>query len=706
MEEIGFCRDMSWIYNPMEDVYASQMEGADGIPRLLSVEEKWQIIFNKKTRAPIYAVTQYIGYLRQFVSGQDGKSKKSSDIIKKDGIHPISYLLRKLKLDLKMSYDSFVEEFLKSDNNGMSLLVKLLKSIQNAESQQSGSTNMTQLKNYKKTLTDEHDCLLCIKYSLRVKKGLQNLFDMNYGLETVSMCVISTFTKSRGTAIEILTLALSTDEGFSRILDCFTYIQLKIGEPVRFKSLINMLNLDTHQNIIFKVSTMKFINCLLDASPNLNIRVYLQHEIKTAGLDVAYVQEKASGTGLEFDDLRRELEMWNRRYVDVDTLITNQTSSSRHVTQNAENKAIEELQTRVKKLSADRAYLEYHLKSMSEELKKRYEEIQSRNSSTVDKSTQCHKSTSVKDVGCQCELLSTDTNIVDDPLQVAAQYFGWKDGLASRQITGPNGENFFPVYECSSSNMDDDESKISRDIATSDEDGVVKVKYWLRSNYGSSESDLESNKDGGQTFYFARNSMSRRRVSGRTKFPGNWKLIPKSIEQFPSRFPPHQCHQTFCDRCDVRNRPENSDHIRTNNVVVQSVAVDYHDNGNVDGDMEGVKQTDVKSSQSSDSAIGGSGDRLWNDRRRIPLLPKVETSEADILQDLIQPEDSASRCPDPEVEPFPDYSTISTRHNTQKSYKSELAKVLKEFEGELLDFDRPVHSSAESVEHYITLGEV
>jgi hypothetical protein len=51
---------------------------------------------------------------------------------------------------------SFVEEFTKPSNNGLGLLIKLLKSIQNTGSQQSGSTNLAQLKHYKKTLVNIH----------------------------------------------------------------------------------------------------------------------------------------------------------------------------------------------------------------------------------------------------------------------------------------------------------------------------------------------------------------------------------------------------------------------------------------------------------------------------------------------------------------------------------------------------------------------
>ncbi|XP_060564343.1 uncharacterized protein LOC132723600 [Ruditapes philippinarum] len=692
--------------NDEKDVCSSLMDEQNGAPRVLSVEEKWQIIFNERTRAPIYAVTHYTGYLNQFVNGHNAASR-DSNVIKKDGINPISYLLRKLKLDLKMSYESFVEEFTKPSNNGLGLLIKLLKSIQNTGSQQSGSTNLAQLKHYKKTLTDEHDCLLCIKYSLRLKSSLKALFDINYGLETVSMAVISTFTKSRGTAIEILTICLSTEEGFSRILDCFTYLQLKIGEPVRFKSLVNMMNMDSRHNTLFKVSTMKFMNTLLDASSNTNIRVFLQHELETAGLDIDYMLQKATGTGLEFDDLRRELSEWQRKYVNVDTILSERGTIAHRTLDPGNQKMIEELQTQVKKLSADKAYLEYQLSAVSTELRSRYEELQKRTPLQQHASTQCDIDTECtqcvktksdkKSIGCQ-SYLPLHTAVTSDHLKHATDYFEWKDVYINE-----NQDVYYPVYQqCSSEPVDE--------MTTSDEEGVVKVQHWLRSHCESSENvnklkscaTTDPSSSECPTFYFKRDSLTRRSVSVRkTEFPGNWKLIPKSFENFPSRFPVHQCHKTNCDRCDLRNRPENSgqkNDRKSSDTPIQNFALEVRLNDLV----KNKKRSEVRS-QSSDSAIGGSGEeRTWNDRR-IPLVP-AKTTEAEILQDLIQPDDSASACP--ESEPYPDYSSVDSRFGTQNSLRTQLSQVLREFEGDLLQYESPSKPKTEPVEHFICLGDI
>ncbi|WAQ95691.1 hypothetical protein MAR_028381 [Mya arenaria] len=461
---------------------AHLMDDGTGTPRLLSMEEKWQIIFNEKTRAPIYAVTQYIEYLNQFVNGQNAASRDNDDVIRRDSINPISYLLRKLKLDLKMSYESFLEEFIKPEMGGLGLLVRLLKSIQNAGARQSGSTNMAQLKHYKKTMTDEHDCLLCIKYSLRPKGSLSALLAVNYGLETVASSLLSTYTKSRGTAVE-----------------------LKIGEPVRFKSLVNMMNMNSPQNVIFKVCGLKFVNTLLAAASNTNIRVFLQHELQNAGLDVPDMLQNTSGTGLEYDDLRHELEEWQRTFVDVDALIHQ---------------------------GPPRVF--------------------------------------------------PDIANINPKLDVYISQNEDTTYYPSKQRSGADGRG----EEKDADEADDADDDIP---PTPDEQGLVKVKQWLKCHCSSSEI-LDGHRD----------------MNGESEDQGQPEVV---------------IHQASVE-------------LRLQELVTNK------------------KRSDVRS-QSSDSAIGGSGERLWNDRQ-ITLLPP-ETSEAEILQELIQPDDSASGVP--ENEPYPDYST-------------------------------------------------
>ena len=209
------------------------------------------------------------------------------------------------------------------------------------------------------------------------------------------------------------------------------------------------------------------------------------------------------------------------------------------------------------------------------------------------------------------------------------------------------------------------------------DDGVEKVNHWLSSHYESSDSELDLLPQCFREDAFSRHRRGYERPSkGNIKYiyyprnnqiPVNWSFAPKFSGQFPSRFQKGQCHKTSCDRCQVGNKSKKTDKRHVKRIPVPLIKL----------------RPDSKS-QSSDSALGGSGERLWNGRDgRIPLLP---AEEAELLQDLIQPDDSASGVPP--GEPCPDYSSIDTsKFETQKSYNAELSKILKEFEVNLDTFD-------------------
>ncbi|KAK3091226.1 hypothetical protein FSP39_018105 [Pinctada imbricata] len=111
------------------------------------------------------------------------------------------------------------------------------------------------------------------------------LLDASYGLESVASALMSSHTKSRVVALEIMSLILKEPEGYQRNLDCFTYFRLKNGEPTRFKFLISMLMSRSTSSLAFQLCCMKFVNSLLAAAPTANSRVFLQEELSMAGLD-------------------------------------------------------------------------------------------------------------------------------------------------------------------------------------------------------------------------------------------------------------------------------------------------------------------------------------------------------------------------------------------------------------------------------------
>ncbi|GFN78211.1 formin-like protein 1 [Plakobranchus ocellatus] len=300
--------------------------------RLFAMEEKWKLIYNENQRSPTYSVSHYIAYLRRYVSstGQlreviSGKTTErfsrkglydraetrptSKDTQRSlDSISPMSYFIRKLKLDLKMAFTGFVEEFVQAPNNGLRLLLLLLKNMQvlsvssgEGVLARDGPKGTLKMEEYKKHM-----------------RSIEEFIDYNAGLLTVTSCVLSNFSRSRITALEILTLLLAGPSAVDRVLDAFTSMRIVYAESCRFKMLVNMLYTRGVSHVLFQVSCLRLLNTLLNLCKSANMRVYLQYEIEEAGLDLARLQQQAEGDGLEYDDLKKEIWEWKMRYIDAD----------------------------------------------------------------------------------------------------------------------------------------------------------------------------------------------------------------------------------------------------------------------------------------------------------------------------------------------------------------------------------------------------
>ncbi|ESO83936.1 hypothetical protein LOTGIDRAFT_229515 [Lottia gigantea] len=214
---------------------------------LMTTDEKWKLIYSEQTRAPLHAVGHYINHIKKQLDekGQKLKTKKL-----KDGIHPLSYLLRKLKLDLKMSYESFVSEFVRVPNNGLLLLVKLLKQLQSPHRSKSTSVSgkESRLEEYKRQLADEHDCLLCIKFTLRIQTAVELLAITEDNLQIIGNSLMSSTIKSRvatlentrGDGLEYDDLRREIEEWKNRIID----VECLLRKPKVCSDLVMEINFD------------------------------------------------------------------------------------------------------------------------------------------------------------------------------------------------------------------------------------------------------------------------------------------------------------------------------------------------------------------------------------------------------------------------------------------------------------------------------
>ena len=96
----------------------------------------------------------------------------------------ISELLNKLKIDLHLSYNSFLKEFISEPNDGVTLLLDLLKVVQLSQTNITGlgggggqQQHAAQHTVFKKALGDEHECLLCLKLCGDTEEGGLRLVD-------------------------------------------------------------------------------------------------------------------------------------------------------------------------------------------------------------------------------------------------------------------------------------------------------------------------------------------------------------------------------------------------------------------------------------------------------------------------------------------------------------------------------------------------
>ncbi|CAL1531574.1 unnamed protein product, partial [Lymnaea stagnalis] len=147
------------------------------------------------------------------------------------------------------------------------------------------------------------------------------MLEHNTGLYTVVSCLLSNYSRSRITVLEILTLILTGPSSVDKVLDAFTSMRIQYAEGTRFKMLINMMYTRGVSHVLFQVSCLRLLNSLLNLCKSANMRVYLQYEMEEAGLDWNRIHEGAQGVGLEYDDLKKEILEWKLRYIDVDSLL-------------------------------------------------------------------------------------------------------------------------------------------------------------------------------------------------------------------------------------------------------------------------------------------------------------------------------------------------------------------------------------------------
>ncbi|XP_037286540.2 multiple wing hairs [Rhipicephalus microplus] len=358
----------------------------------------WELRFAYKAspRPPYLTATDYVFYVKRQTQRENnnhhnhhshqnggGRSLTSSGGGDQPALSPedamveltnFTELMRRLKEDLRSSYSSFVEEFVSEPNDGVTLLLDLLKTYRRSTGVDHGRYAFTRARQQqaKKAQSEELDCLQCLFYSLRCQKSLAKIVNHGSGLCTIASSIMSNCSKSRKLALELLTKTCEDHPaGHVKVLEAMSSVRLIFGEPVRFKFLVSMLLGGGKMTAGFEFSAMYFFNILLSNSKTPSERVRLQSELEEAGFDVTVLEKNLHEKGVpSTDDVWDEIGRWKRNYLDVSTAL------NEHKRVGSENgklrTEVELLRRALRKLEEDKMNLiqvERELKEKCEDLK-------------------------------------------------------------------------------------------------------------------------------------------------------------------------------------------------------------------------------------------------------------------------------------------------------------------------------------------------
>ncbi|KAK7069757.1 hypothetical protein SK128_023230 [Halocaridina rubra] len=283
-------------------------------------------------------------------------------------------LLRKLREDLKTAYLSFVKELVREPNDGVTLLLDVLKMIQLAQTDLNGSANTREQQlALRRALIDEHESLSCLRYCLRSTDAALKLVNYHHGLYTLAVATMSNLARSRTLALQLLTRACVTSSGGHRqVMEALATLRLRFAEPVKCKFMVAMML--SHPHPSFQVWSLRFVNALVSSTSSLRERVYLQEELSEAGFDVQALRKiiERSGSDHLQQQAMSELDRWTSSYVDISNF-----EIEIHGLQNSNTTLQEEL----KKLrEANMKLLEENvlLKTVGSEVEERYAALQRR----------------------------------------------------------------------------------------------------------------------------------------------------------------------------------------------------------------------------------------------------------------------------------------------------------------------------------------
>ncbi|XP_067006366.2 uncharacterized protein mwh [Anabrus simplex] len=331
----------------------------------------------------------------------------------------VSELLSKLRADLRLSFPSFVQEFIGDPLDGVTLLLELLRAVQLSQAAQQQRCPPPVLR---RALLDEHACLQCLRSCMRCPDAARRLSASPAGLFTLAVCIMSNVSKSRVVALELLTKACEPPGcGHGPVSEALSTLRLRFGEPVRFRFLVGMLS-SSGVCPELQAAGLKFLNTFLDTAPSPQSRLYLQAELEQAGFQASSLKKVLPHNTICAELVRQELIRWEQNYLDVEALKTRAEDAEKESDSMKEKMAL--LERRVQILQEEKGILlslEQCLKERCCELQKEVSVLRKRQSSGTINSLKQGGSTPAEDEGISSsdhdQSLSPDEGDVGDDIE-------------------------------------------------------------------------------------------------------------------------------------------------------------------------------------------------------------------------------------------------------------------------------------------------
>ncbi|XP_017863122.1 PREDICTED: uncharacterized protein LOC108613869 isoform X2 [Drosophila arizonae] len=264
----------------------------------------------------------------------------------------ITDLLTKLRADLRVSFPSFVQEFVTTPSDGISHLLEVLRAIQMAQAsnapapQAAGTNSLAMSRNpqsyQRRALLDELSCLQCLSICCsRSLDAIARLGTTPVGLMPLASSATGQGIRGRILALQLLAAACDRQPfgqgnggqkisaaGHTAVSEAMSTLRLRCSEPVRFRLLIGILNSGGGSGEL-QCAGIKFLNTFIESAVSLQQRLYIQAELCQAGLETSTLARTISSSSPWLDALRAEIKRFNELHIDVDKMMAQARDADR-----------------------------------------------------------------------------------------------------------------------------------------------------------------------------------------------------------------------------------------------------------------------------------------------------------------------------------------------------------------------------------------